>query len=138
MRKAATIDDVLYSGSDVDDDDIGIHSESYRSALWVYIGYKDELMVWGHKNNRNRDAVNGEQSSSLVRSESMESTMSEKQFRKQYESVTHRMIHRKASIEMYKRIINKTFGMNKTHFYAILFISILFISHRKANHHKPN
>lgn len=104
--------DNTHNGAE-DAEDIGIHTDSYRSALWAYVGYKDELNVWGHKCNKQKDnKLNGDSKSKLVRSESDESTLSERQFRRHYESITHRMIHRRASIEMYKRLINKTFGMN--------------------------
>lgn len=99
-----TIDDIYFDGDD-EEDDIGVHTESYRSALWVYIGRKEEMSVWDHRNPLNS---NGDKS--LPRSESDESTLSEKGFRKHYEAVTHRLIHRKASIEMYKRVLNRTFG----------------------------
>lgn len=36
---------------------------------------------------------------------------SEKSFRRHFQSVTHRMIHRRASMELYKRIMNNTMGM---------------------------
>ena len=36
---------------------------------------------------------------------------SEKSFRRHFQSITHRMIHRRASMELYKRIMNNTFGM---------------------------
>ncbi len=103
-RKSMTIDDIYFDGDD-EEDDIGVHTESYRSALWVYIGRKEEMSVWDHRNplNSNGDKL-------LPRSESDESTLSEKGFRKHYEAVTHRLIHRKASIEMYKRVLNRTFG----------------------------
>lgn len=99
-----TIDDIYFDGDD-EEDDVGVHTESYRSALWVYIGRKEEMAVWGHRNPLNS---NGDKS--LPRSESDESTLSEKGFRKHYEAVTHRLIHRKASIEMYKRVLNRNFG----------------------------
>lgn len=35
---------------------------------------------------------------------------SEKSFRRHFQSITHRMIHRRASMELYKRIMNNTFG----------------------------
>lgn len=50
---------------------------------------------------------------SLQRSDSSESTSSEQDFLKQYQAVTHRMIHRKSSVEMYKRLLNKSFEADK-------------------------
>ena len=127
-KKSATFDDVYLHGAD-DDEDIGVHSDVYMSSLWAYIGQKDELEVWGHKSNKltisSTSKSNGEKleqqpsvdnssssssKSNLARTDSNESTYSERDFRRQYESVTHRMIHRKASIEMYKRIMSKSFG----------------------------
>ncbi|GFU23537.1 uncharacterized protein NPIL_665691 [Nephila pilipes] len=49
----------------------------------------------------------------LQRTDSTESTSSEHEFLKQYEIVTHRMIQRKCSVEMYKRIANRTFEVDK-------------------------
>ncbi|CAG2100744.1 unnamed protein product, partial [Medioppia subpectinata] len=102
-RKSMTIDDI-YCGSDEDEEDAGVHTESYRSSLWVYIGRKEEVAVWGHRN-----PLSLTEDKSLPRSESDESTLSEKGFKKHYEAITHRLIHRKASIEMYKRVLNRTF-----------------------------
>ncbi|CAG2177416.1 unnamed protein product, partial [Oppiella nova] len=113
--KSFSIDTTYHNSLADDDEDLGIHTESYRSALWLYVGRKDELIVWGHKCHKksrkssNNEKLNGSSPQKLVRCDSNESTLSERQFRRQYESVTHRMIHRRASIEMYKRAINKTF-----------------------------
>ena len=41
---------------------------------------------------------------------------SEKSFRRHFQSITHRMIHRRASMELYKRIMNNTFGRCTTSF----------------------
>ena len=46
----------------------------------------------------------------LQRSDSLESTQSEREFRKKYQAITHRMVHRKSSAVMYSRILERTFG----------------------------
>lgn len=136
--KSFTVEDVYF---DVDDEenDIGVHTESYRSSQWIYIGRKEELSVWGTR-NRTTPAVaaaakksttepisastgsdggggggdNGDPpSTSTNRSESEESTVSERSFRRNYEQITHRLIHRKASIELYRRILDRTFAIDK-------------------------
>ncbi|KAL3189399.1 hypothetical protein MRX96_002712 [Rhipicephalus microplus] len=48
------------------------------------------------------------------RSSSPESTESEREFQRQYVTLTHRMIHRKASLEMYRRVAHRCFEATKT------------------------
>ncbi len=38
------------------------------------------------------------------------STTSKKTFRRKYTSITHRMVHRKSSVEMFRRLATSTFG----------------------------
>ena len=49
----------------------------------------------------------------MKRSDSLESTQSEREFRKKYQAITHRMVHRKSSAVMYSRILERTFGENR-------------------------
>lgn len=46
----------------------------------------------------------------LQRRDSIESTCSEHEFRVKYQTITHRMVHRKSSLEMFKRLASKSFG----------------------------
>lgn len=141
-RKSFTVEDVYFDMDD-EENDIGVHSESYRSALWIYIGRKEEINIWNNLNravlsryahdnrksgrktgNKNTSSAGGDESNSKnnssttensacsTRSESEESTVSERNFRQRYETVTHRLIHRKASIELYRRILDQTFSNN--------------------------
>ena len=62
----------------------------------------------------------------LQRSESVESTQSEREFRKKYQAITHRMVHRKSSAVMYSRILERTFGKTKI-FIFVRFVFIQFV-----------
>lgn len=44
------------------------------------------------------------------RKDSVDSTHSEREFRRKFQAITHRMVHRKSSLEMYKRLASKSFG----------------------------
>ena len=46
----------------------------------------------------------------MHRSDSLESTQSEREFKKKYQAITHRMVHRKSSAVMYSKILERTFG----------------------------
>lgn len=61
-------------------------------------------------------------SSPRSRSDSVESTHSEEEFRRRYQAITHRMVHRKSSLEMYKRLASKCFGNNYLSFQISLVI----------------
>ena len=56
----------------------------------------------------------------MKRSDSLESTQSEREFRKKYQAITHRMVHRKSSAVMYSRILERTFGENNSDTRSIL------------------
>lgn len=47
----------------------------------------------------------------LQRRDSIESTCSEHEFRVKYQTITHRMVHRKSSLEMFRRLASKSFGI---------------------------
>ena len=54
--------------------------------------------------------IGDDQLTTLHRSDSLESTQSEREFRKKYQAITHRMVHRKSSAVMYSKILERTFG----------------------------
>ncbi|XP_075751130.1 uncharacterized protein LOC119173957 isoform X3 [Rhipicephalus microplus] len=117
---------------DDDDEDAGIHSRSYRQTNWLYINSEHEMLAWRqHLRGNSARRTRKESSSSSVlsdsspssssssspaqsRSSSPESTESEREFQRQYVTLTHRMIHRKASLEMYRRIAHRCFEATKT------------------------
>ena len=67
-----------------------------------------------------------ESSFPLHRSASIESTQSEREFRKRHQAITHRMVHRKSSAIMYNKILERTFGtsvsVNHVFIYSFCFI----------------
>lgn len=89
--------------------------EPYTGCEWIYISELEESHVWRRPDSRDGD---DESSDAAVKDQSRRgsqgSTESEKCFRKKYQAATHRMVHRKSSGEMYKRIQTKSFGKSKT------------------------
>ena len=57
----------------------------------------------------------------LRRSASIESTQSEREFRRRHQAITHRMVHRKSSAIMYNKILERTFGEFTGKIYAVLY-----------------
>jgi hypothetical protein len=61
------------------------------------------------------------------------STASEKDFRRKYTSITHRMVHRKSSVEMFRRLATSTFGKNCTQFLLFSFLVIDQLFEKKVD-----
>ena len=104
FAKSVTIDIVYRSSTGMrvpsEDEDAGCCEESYAAHSWIYIPKKAEFDVWVQRLS-NASAHNQEEDDEL--------TDAEKVFRKQFSSLTHRMIHRKATLEMFRRIITNNF-----------------------------
>ncbi|XP_076765364.1 uncharacterized protein LOC143432562 isoform X5 [Xylocopa sonorina] len=93
-------------------EDEDTYVEPYTSSEWIYIGDLEESHVWKRPESRDGD---DEVPESVVkeRRSSQESTESERNFRKKYQATTQRIVHRKISGEMYKRIQTKCFESDK-------------------------
>ncbi|XP_031355100.1 uncharacterized protein LOC116179448 [Photinus pyralis] len=108
LRAADSSPSVLPAAPE-DEDDLGVYNVPYVEGYWIYIDDREELQTWikpetaGEEDLQRRDSVL-----------SAGSTESEQEFKKKYQAVTHRMVHRKSCLEMYKRQASKSFETDKT------------------------
>lgn len=113
-----------FLNADREDEDTYI--EPYTGNEWIYIGELEESHVWKRPDSRDGDDESSE-GPIKDRRGSQGSTESEKGFRKKYQAATHRMVHRKSSGEMYKRMQSKSFGnAYRAALYSIIMYYIFF------------
>ncbi|XP_050524276.1 uncharacterized protein LOC126895959 [Daktulosphaira vitifoliae] len=92
-----------------DDDWSGVYTTPFTSFSWAHIDELEEYYVW----KRPIDLPDNQYEPELKRRDSLESTCSEHEFRVKYQTITHRIVHRKSSLEMFKRLSSKSFDSDK-------------------------
>ncbi|XP_037082893.1 uncharacterized protein LOC119103455 [Pollicipes pollicipes] len=95
------------------EDEGGVYAGHFPAARWLYIGADEEMKVW-RKKPRCESQPEACPESTLSRSPSVESTESEREFRRSYQAISHRMVHRKASGHMFKQMEDKSFAGDKS------------------------
>ncbi|XP_028131429.1 uncharacterized protein LOC114327122 isoform X3 [Diabrotica virgifera virgifera] len=104
--KATDSSPSVLPGAPENEDDTGIYDVPYMEGCWIHIDERDEVIA--------RTSCSSPSDKPSSRKDSISSTESEQEFRKKFQAVTHRMVHRKSCLEMYKRQNNKSFDCDKT------------------------
>ncbi|XP_064213535.1 uncharacterized protein LOC658297 [Tribolium castaneum] len=100
VLKATDSSPSVLPGAPEDEDDQGVYDVPYMEGCWIYVDEREEVQ-------RSKGCTPTEQEP--PRRDSVSSTESEQEFRKRYQAVTHRMVHRKSCLEMYKRQTSRSF-----------------------------
>lgn len=111
-------------------DDSSVHTQNYWLSRWLYVSAREETEIWrraidmapqkkesvhdaNKDQNENENADNDNQDETNVDSVETSSTTSETAFSKRFKATTRKMIHRRATVEMYDRILNNSLKSEK-------------------------
>ncbi|CAG9766941.1 unnamed protein product [Ceutorhynchus assimilis] len=101
--KSADSSPSILPGDPEEDDDHGLYQAGYVSGMWLCV--HETETIYG-----TLSPTESEQ----VRRSSISSTESEHELCKRYQAITHRIVHRKPYVDMYKRLHFRTFDSDKT------------------------
>lgn len=86
--------------SDVIEAERGVYQGDYNLGEWVSI---QDIDIWRKLEGEHVASVSENDEKMMMRRDSSDA---EKEFRKKYQAIAHRMVHRRSCLEMYKKLLN--------------------------------